>query len=196
MASYIYSKPGPTPPYTDILPRRIGESAMTQAGKDAYDYCSWDEDEGELELFFTSDLSAPDKTILDDIVANMGEPPTGKTHTGKTSEAESISTQASLQDKLEINLANVPAAEYRFDWYFEILTDNADTICDARVFLDDSIVGCEASTGEAIGNVGGFGIVDLDEGAHNVKIQWRRRSGGSGDAIIRRARLHITLMGD
>lgn len=193
MASYIYDKPGETPPYTDILQKRIDESAMTDK---SYEYCSWDEETGELEIFFTNDLSAGDKTILDDIVANMGTPPTGKTHTGKVSEAESNSTQTSLQDKLEINLSNVPAAEYRFDWYFEILTDDPGTICDARVILDDSIVGCEASTGEAIENVGGFGIVDLDEGAHNVKIQWRRRSGGTGDAIIRRARLHITVMDD
>jgi len=192
MASYIYSKPGEIPPYTDILQKRIDDSAMTDK---SYEYCSWDEDSGELEIFFTGTLSAPDKAILDDIVANMGTPPTGKTHTGSTSEAESVSTQAGLQDKLEINLTNVPAAEYRFDWYFEIYCSNATTVCDARVILDDTTIGCEASTGEAIENVGGFGMIDLDEGAHNVKIQWRRQTG-AGNAIIKRARLHMTMMGD
>jgi hypothetical protein len=193
MASYVYSKPGPTPPYTDILGKKIDESAMTDK---SYEYCSWDEDSGELEIFFTNDLSVDDKAILDDIVANMGTPPTGKTHHGVTSEAESISTVPSLTDKLVLNLTNVPAETYRFDWYFEILTNDSGTICEARVILDDVTVGCEAQTDDRIENVGGFGIIDLDEGDHTVKIQWRRAPGGTGDAIIKRARLHITVMGD
>ena len=190
--SYVYSKPGPTPPYTDILQKRIDESAMTDK---SYEYCSWDEETGELEIWFTNALSAGDKTILDDIVANMGTPPTGKTHGGVTSEPESISTQAGLQDKLTLNLTNVPAQTYRFDWYFEIYCSNDSTQCDARVILDDTTVGCEASTDDRIENVGGFGILDLDEGDHDVKIQWRR-GAGSGNAIIKRARLHITIMDD
>jgi len=192
MASYIYDKPGPTPPYTDILSKRIEESAMTDK---SYEYCSWDEDTGELEIFFTNDLSPADKLILDDIVANMGEPPTGKTHGGVTSESEDISTSSTLADKLVLNLNNVPANTYRFDWYFELYSSDKNTRADARVLLDGSITGCEAATDDRIENVGGFGIVDLDEGDHEVKIQWRR-GAGTGNAMIRRARLHITVMGD
>jgi hypothetical protein len=54
-------------PNLDGITSDVAASAMTDK---SLEYCRWDEDDEILQVIFTNDLSAGDKSILDTIVAN------------------------------------------------------------------------------------------------------------------------------
>jgi|GEM_PF-2555935 len=182
--TYEYTKT--SLPYLEAIETGVDASAMTDK---SYEDSSWDGGNDKLYVVFTNALSGGDKTILDGIISGLPAKPTGKSSWNQASEAISDTTSGDWETKVSMETADIPNGGWRFEWYFE-LTSSPGTMCKARVILDGTVIGCEAETDGVIENVGGFGYVNLDDGDHDLKIQWKRDSG-SGNAWIRRARLEI-----
>ena len=193
MTVYYYDEA--TKPYLGQLDRKIEDSSvLTSAAKTAYIGSTWDKAKSSEQLgvdFDTYTLTTAEETELDTIVAGLTGKPGGKGYWYKRSEGDSTDSVGSFSTKLAISRTDVPYGKYKVEWYFELEADAADTVAEARIIVDGTVEGrAIIKNGEVPAS--GLRIIKMGDGTHDLMIRFRRKAG-TGNAIIRRARLLVFL---
>lgn len=116
------------------------------------------------------------------------------------SEEESSTILTSWQEKLDMQVVNIPSGSYRIGWSFEwSFSRNRDPGANYGVHIDwgaITLLELEMTPNQIYGEgafyqLGGFGFANLNAGNHKIALNYHASSSSLSTAYIRRARLEI-----
>ena len=156
------------------------------------------------DIWFEDALLSVDQATLDSVVAaHSGEPlpPTvvfGDGYAVAEETSTTTTTSTEYQQKVQLNLIDVLAGNYKISWSYECLGSNQGQFM-ARVQVDDTdtIFSVDEDLRPSTGwrPSSGFGTVTLDAGNHTIDLDYCT-SQTRGVSQIRRARLEIVGIGE
>lgn len=143
----------------------------------------------DVDIVFDASLSGGEETTLNNLISAHIPISSYISSKSETVTATSLET---YQTKTVLN-KYVNVGEYKINWYYIFLTD--DGYHDIRIIVDDSTV-IHSSSGKLpiVSSIYrnkecGFNFVTLNEGIHNIKLQFKSTSNNT--VTIECARLHI-----
>lgn len=156
-----------------------------------------EEQDGNVEFKFQTDLSGADETTLDGIVVDHdGSGLNVEEQATPDSEGESSTTGTTYLTKLSYSVGTLEGGvKYRIGWYCEVNTANIATRCQVQVSYDSTVI---ALTSVEIEDTldwipfSGFFYLPADTSVSAITIKYRRQGTSGYSAKIRRARLELT----
>lgn len=152
--------------------------------------------DNDVDIWFTSDLTGGEITILDALVAAHVPHQDIGVGTYAESESESLTTSSSYQQKLRLSLANILAGDYFIRWTMILGNSHKDRPTGFRVELDDSTVLAEGGISRAGSDdllyvaVSGFKKQTLSAGNHEIDIDYKVLDNET--AKIKNARIWVS----
>ena len=194
---------------TDFPNEKVDASRLTKEIQDSsittvLNYITYNNSADKCDVWFDTDLSTEDKTILDTVVANhSGEPLPPPVEFGSNyiiveDASTTMTTATEFQQKLRLDATDLKAGIYRIGYSYECMGSNQGQFM-ARVQIDDTTVIYEVDE-ELRPSLGwrpcsGFGKIALSEGNHFIDLDYCTTQS-NGVSRIRRARLELMGIGE
>lgn len=176
------------------LTREIRESAISSADLAYINY----EPNNRVWVVFTNDLTSPDQTSLDIIVANhSGEPLIYQEGMYAESNGESVTSSSEYVNKIVLQPGTLRYGKYKIYFYCEVSNTNTSGITEVLVcdgvscFANPSV---ESEDKHDWVPFSGFTVAEVTENymINELMLQYRRQKRGS--AKIRNAKLQLEIL--